>query len=559
MERFLNARRKTELNSKPWWDEEAHAQTEQNDSPDGPLVLVQQGAKGTLISAIGPDALAEGLWPGMKLTDARSMMPEIRIEQHDRAADHRALSALADWMLRYSPAVAIHDGDGFVLDTTGCDHLFGGEQEMLTDIRKRLARMGLTTRLALCDNVAASTALVNHGAQEVHILSSGHGSDMLDALPVQALRLDDESVTLLNRLGLKRIGDVRTLPRIALERRFRDRKENRRKKNSVAMAQSVQWRLDQLSGAVAEPLHYIKVPETFRASLPCPDLALEQEAIGLALENLLPQLCAMLTKAGRGGRCFRLTGYRADGGTGDVTVYLSSPSRMAPDIKRLFADKLDQIDCGYGIDLFVLTAMGTEPFTPGQHDMIESHAGEQASVSLAAFADIITNRTGQQAVSKLAPRASHVPERAQQSALITAQVLWQDWEQVQPIWSPRPLRLLTRPEPAEVTAELPDSPPAQFIWRKVLRRVVRSRGPERILPEWWHDNLKSKPSASFRDYYDVEDTEGLRYWIFRSIKQEPLEQEKPLTANDNNLESKGEDVQEQEFITTLSWFVHGLF
>ncbi len=203
--------------------------------------------------------------------------------------------------------------------------------------------------------------------------------------------------------------------------------------------------------------------------------------------------------------------------------------------------------------------MGTEPFTPGQHDMIENHAGEQASVSLAAFADIITNRTGQQAVSKLAPRASHVPERAQQSALITAQVLWQDWEQVQPIWSPRPLRLLTRPEPAEVTAELPDSPPAQFIWRKVLRRVVRSRGPERILPEWWHDNLKSKPSASFRDYYDVEDTEGLRYWIFRSIKQEPLEQEKPLTANDNNLESKGEDVQEQEFITTLSWFVHGLF
>jgi protein ImuB len=77
---------------------------------------------------------------------------------------------------------------------------------------------------------------------------------------------------------------------------------------------------------------------------------------------------------------------------------------------------------------------------------------------------------------------------------------------------PRPLRLLDRPEPIEAVAEVPDGPPLLFRWRRVLRRVARARGPERIAPEWWN---ASGPSARPRDYYDIEDTSGRRYWVFR--------------------------------------------
>ena len=480
----------------------------------------------------------------MKLADARSMMPDLRVAQHNQAADTQALMMLAHWMLRYSPAVSIAGDNGFLLDTTGCDHLFGGEERLVADVQDRLQNIGFRSRLALCDTVGASIALVNHGREDVYILPPGHKADVLDALPVDALRLDDDTITLLKRLGLRTIGDVRPLLRRALERRFRTVKNSKRSNIPSTASQSVQWRLDQISGSVQEPLVYIQEPRSFRAALPCPELALESEAITLALDQLLPLVVQMLDRAGLGARGFRLIAYRADGGSSFAEIYLSQPDNEISVVKRLFRERLDHIDCGYGVDLFLLEAMNTEKILAFQNGMMGAETSHQTASSLAAFADIVNHKTNTHSVLKFAPRSSHVPERSQFAVTITEPA---NWAQSYPAWSPRPLRLLTRPEPAEVTAELPDSPPAQFIWRKVLRRVVRSTGPERILPEWWHDELATPGSAGMRDYYDVEDSDGLRYWIYRSIK------EQVVTKDDEG------DAQTRLTLRTTNWFVHGLF
>src|SRR5690606_4540027 len=79
----------------------------------------------------------------------------------------------------------------------------------------------------------------------------------------------------------------------------------------------------------------------------------------------------------------------------------------------------------------------------------------------------------------------------------------------------RPLRLLTQPEPIEVIAALPDSPPRQFRWRRLLHRVVRAEGPERISPEWWLGDPRLAGEGD-RDYFRVEDEDGRRFWLYRS-------------------------------------------
>ena len=76
----------------------------------------------------------------------------------------------------------------------------------------------------------------------------------------------------------------------------------------------------------------------------------------------------------------------------------------------------------------------------------------------------------------------------------------------------RPFRLFDRPEPVEVTAEVPDGPPMQFTWRRVRRIVTRARGPERIAPEWWRADSRG---LAVRDYFAVEDREGRQYWLYR--------------------------------------------
>ena len=117
VERFIKTNRQKHIRAKPFWDApiETKAQREEGSktvgiTKDGPIVLVQEGAKGTRISALGLEAEREGLWRGMTLNDARAMVPNLRVEPHDVEADRIALSKMALWMQRYSPAVAIETG-----------------------------------------------------------------------------------------------------------------------------------------------------------------------------------------------------------------------------------------------------------------------------------------------------------------------------------------------------------------------------------------------------------------------------------------------------------------
>jgi protein ImuB len=78
---------------------------------------------------------------------------------------------------------------------------------------------------------------------------------------------------------------------------------------------------------------------------------------------------------------------------------------------------------------------------------------------------------------------------------------------------PRPARLLPYPEQIETIALLPDHPPVSFTWRGMRRRVRRADGPERVFGEWWKRDAEL---VAVRDYFQVEDDAGERYWIFRS-------------------------------------------
>ncbi len=102
----------------------------------------------------------------------------------------------------------------------GVPHLFGGEQALLADLAGRLARAGFTARLALAETLGAAHALARYGRSSSIIVPHGKIETALAPLPVEALRLEPEIVTLLKRLGLKRIGQLYALPRTSLERRF---------------------------------------------------------------------------------------------------------------------------------------------------------------------------------------------------------------------------------------------------------------------------------------------------------------------------------------------------
>ena len=132
-----------------------------------------------------------------------------------------------------------------------------------------------------------------------------------------------------------------------------------------------------------------------------------------------------------------------------------------------------------------------------------------AEDDLALLVDRLAARLGPRAVSRPLLMESHWPERAVRFVPPLERAV------NAPLRAERPVRFLRRPEPVDAVAPVPDDPPLMFRWRKIMHRVRRADGPERIAGEWWRD--ASEP----RDYYRVEDHDGRRFWLYRDGLHRP--------------------------------------
>ncbi|GBF26175.1 hypothetical protein MnTg02_01212 [bacterium MnTg02] len=483
-----------------------------------PFALVEAGERGLTLAAINREAETQGLSIGTRLTDARTIIPDLISAPADREADAGALLALLRWCTRYSPTLNVEGHDGFWIEIAGSSHLFGGEEALLADLETRLMRFGFTSRLGLADTLGAAWALARFsptlmpsviendrwafkrhaGSRAIRrdarsrlprvpeansmtlgvtlqnrLAKPGAQKHAVASLPVAALRLNDDSVHLLKRLGLKKIGQLFDIPRAALKRRFPSRDA----------AEAVLARLDQLTGHRDEPRESLAAPPAFLARLAFADPLISSEGLEAALEKLCRDLCAQLNKAGQGARRLVFTAYRTDGICATQRIGTSAACREAAHLNRLLKEKLQAINAGFGVDLVTLTAEATEHYRPEQISLASQ--GKEHHTNTDQLIDRLTNRFGTARVLRPAPRASHIPERAQMFCpALRDQPTW-------PINDPpktqRPPFLLARPEPIQVIAEIPDGPPARFTWRRVTRRVARAQGPERITPEWWLD------------------------------------------------------------------------
>jgi protein ImuB len=472
-------------------------------APDEAVVLTVEGAHGLLIHAVTKAAAERGARPGARLTDARALDPGLVAIPADPAGDSVLMQRLAKWAGRWSPLVEVDGDDALRFDVTGVAHLFGGEEGLMRDIRERFAALGLTTRVAIAPTAAAAWALSRFGGDEVA------------PLPVAALRLDPDTVRTLERLGLKTIGALMDMPRLALARRFRD-------------GEDVVDALDRLVGCKPEPLSAATADRPPRALLKLEEPATHVEAAGQALDRLIPELVRQLEERHLGARKLSLTGYRVDGSVVTASVSTSIPSREPKHLTRLLSDKAAALDPGFGFDAFALQADWTESLGAAQESLVEEPSGER---ELARLVDRLTVKLGAQAVRKPQAFESHLPERASGwSAAVNpprngevavrrtdggvGRVSAPPPPSAVPLPVPgrnRPSRLLDRPEAIDVIYATPEGMPRRFVWRRTVHDISRVEGPERIAPEWWRE----PSSARLRDYYKVEDQAGRRYWIYR--------------------------------------------
>lgn len=425
----------------------------------------------------------------------RAMAPDLRADPADPAGDAAALARLALWARRFCPWTTVDasgpGAPGLVMDTTGSAHLWGNETGMRRAIQTQLGQLGHDGTVAFAPSWGAAWALSRHDGPP--IIRDGAA---LHRLPVAALRLSGDTVLVLRRLGLKTVGDLAAVPRVALARRFarHDRDDN------------PLIRLDQAMGRLPEPISPPDPPARFRVQARLPEPVLDAAH---HLPDLCAALCRDLAAAAQGARLLRLSVWRTDGEMRWIEAGAASATRDPDHMAFLFRERLERIDPGFGFDLIELAAPETEAFAPAQHDL-----GGTATESrdLPRLIDRLAARFGQDRLTRPRGLNSHIPERSMTEATLDAP----------PDAAPdpgartgdlpdRPARLLDPPEELRVLYAVPEGPPAQFQWRGAPTRIARWQGPERIAPEWWLD----RPGTRLRDYYRIEDADGRRLWIYR--------------------------------------------
>ena len=473
-------------------------------------IMAERGRLG--VAAVNRAAEEAGVLPAMSLADARAIEPALIVFDASPESDARLLERIAGWCTRYTPWTTPDGPDGVAMDITGCAHLFGGEEAMTADLTARLAAAGFESRVAVADTPAAAWALARFGGEAPTLPLRGSlppplrrgGTDC--SLPVAALRLPAATVDGLAAMGLRRIGDLHAIPRATLAARF---------------GPEVLRRLDQIYGRLDEPLspRLPVPPHSVRLALPEPITT--AEAIAAALRRLLTALCAGLETSGEGARRLLLELHRVDRRLEDaprtLAIGTSRPVRRPDALMRLFAQRLDRVEPGPGLELMVLSATESGPLAATQAALDGTSDGRadgraDGQPELGELVDRLGNRLGERAVLRLVPRQSWLPERSVAPAPAFAEAPSGSWPgtSLWPADRPRPVRLLAPPDPIDAVAPVPDDPPVMFRWRGALHRVRHADGPERIEAEWWR-----RPDGQIRDYYRVEDEAGRRFWIFR--------------------------------------------
>ena len=476
--------------------------------PEAPPIAVVDTVKNTVrIVACDSHATSHGIKIDQTLSDARALVPDLECTQNRPEEMKALLASICEWCGRYTPLVALSDADGLFLDISGCTHLFGGEAPLIADLEHRLKAQGFSARAAIADTPGAAWAMARYGC--FAIIAPGRQREALRDLPLAALRLNEGLVSDLAQLGFKTVGCLIDVPRAPLARRF---------------GQDLLRLFDRAMGDEDEVLSpLMPVAELTSEKRFSEPIVHEDDILG-TIDRLATSMLPLLQRRGLGVRRCEIKLFRVDGQVFRLAVNASAPVRAPKRISALFRERLaalhDDLDAGFGFDVLRLDILHAEAFDEFQASFDTQHNDEDEQRVLI---DRLGARLGADRIRQFGFADTHIPERSfdllpvlQASSrtgsslrgTMPASVLMSE-ETAHGLT--RPLLLLRQPEPVEAIAPVPDGPPIRFRWRKALYETRHSEGPERIACEWWRDGR----GAYSRDYFQVEDMAGHRFWLFR--------------------------------------------
>lgn len=463
--------------------------------------------------------------------------PGARCRRDGRAAKPVDLGKLAAWANCLSPVVQPALPDSLLLDVTGCERLFGGEDHLLRTALCGLASEGFAACGTIADTVGAAWA-VAHGNRVSVVIPPGRVVAALAPLPPWTLRLSDRDAETLLAVGVRKIEALLQIPRASLASRFGD---------------GLRRRLDQALGHVPEPLDPYRPPAEPVSRIRFAGVTDRLEVIHEAADRLLAFFCEQLERRAVGVRSLLCTMYHEDAAPTTREVGLSRPTRSVNHLRSLLHARLEASPPTAVVFGMMLWSRAVEALGDAQGRLFDPGDGSarwswEDGEGLTCLLDRLSNRLGAEAVVRPELVADHQPERAYRCVPVmggeegrrsvpsehlragsatelgfrvpgsgvrdagtigVAYGLSREGANSSFLGGGRPLRLFARPVEVRAMAIVPDGPPTWFRWEGREHVISDAIGPERIETGWWRgDDVQ-------RDYFAVASSAGRRFWLFR--------------------------------------------
>ncbi len=459
-------------------------------------------------------ALARGVQVGMQRATALALAPDLQLGQADARRDARALRAVADVALGFSPSVAwlpaANDDTpaalvGVRLEVQSCLRYWGGLPRLLETLRAALAPLGHQVRIA-CAPTALGAALLagwRSGLEQGnHVQGREALQHLLDRLPLHLLVADAGQLQALAGMGLHRLADLRRLPRDGLARRF---------------GAGLLARIDQARGHLPEAHAWLTLPPRFASRLELMHRADTSAQVLAGAQVLLARLVAWVQATQGCVAHFRLVMHHEPRHRSDSTSPTHTPLEIAPalpsadaaHLHSLLAERLGRLPLPAPALELSLHCDARVDAAPPNAELFGAQFASPDSQrdGLARLVERLQARLGTAQVQCLSPVADYRPERgtcwqpADPARLGAALPGGVDVQAGVHTLGTQPLWLLPQPQVLCERDSLPllDGRPLQLL-----------AGPERLECGWWDGDLV------LRDYFIAQAADGALVWIYRS-------------------------------------------
>ncbi|HEX4732809.1 MAG TPA: hypothetical protein VH247_00225 [Thermoleophilaceae bacterium] len=360
-----------------------------------PVALAPEPGREQRVGEVSPPAEAFGIVPGMRVGEALSRCPDLRLVPADPEATRAYWNAVLDRIESLGAAVESDDPGVAYFETSGIERLHGGHLEgVLAAARRSLpasVRLG-----AAPSRFAAYAAAVHARRRSAGIVAAGAVRAFLAPLPVGLLRPRpglEELPEMLERLGIRTLGELAALPPSAVAERF-----GHPGLLTLDLAHGRDTRLEPRRPQ--EPL--------------CERLTLPEAASGpqleRALEMVLARLLARRERRGRSLRVIALSARFVEGGTWRLSVPLRRPSVDPARLRLALAPRLADLPApaeSLGLEV--------EAFGPPAHDqsVLVEDAGDLRRARLGEAVRHVRQATGEEALMRVleVDPDSRLPER----------------------------------------------------------------------------------------------------------------------------------------------------